>query len=366
MASTALHRTVSKLGAVTDLFAWPLRASHYLELINPLWATHLLQARVEAVWDETANARTLTLRPGRHWRRHRAGQHVRLGVSVGGMQHTRTYSITSPPERDDEHITITVKAMTGGRVSQHLVRSVMPGTYLRLGMPQGDFCLPEAAPIRPLFISAGSGITPIMSMLRGYAMRGALPDIVHLHYAPHAYDIIFGNELDELAEDSRYRLAKIYTRELGTQGEKCHFSADQLQRLCPDWHQRDTYACGPQSLLAALTGHWENAGIPGRLHIERFHAPWAELASDVGGGRVRFAKSGCERESNGRVNLLRVAEDAGLNPPHGCRMGICHSCDVRLVSGCVRDLRTGTVVNEPGAQVQLCINAAAGDIELDV
>jgi ferredoxin-NADP reductase len=366
MRATALHRTTATLGAVTDLFAWPLRTSHYLELVNPLWTTHQLQARVVAVWDETASARTLTLRPGRRWRRQRAGQHVRLGVCIGGMQHTRTYSISSAPERNDECITITVKAMDGGRVSQHLVRHVRPGSYLSLGLPQGDFALPDAVPVRPLFITAGSGITPIMSVLRSYALRGSLPEIVHLHYAPHAHDVIFGNELDQLAlRQPRYRLTKIFTRASGAGTDDRHFTPEQLQRLCPDWRERDTYACGPQGLLDALVAHWQRAGIARRLHIERFHAPWATLESDVSGGQVRFAKSGRDIDSDGRLNLLRVAEDAGLNPPHGCRMGICHSCDVRLVSGCVRDLRTGAVIKEPGATVQLCVNAAAGDVELE-
>jgi stearoyl-CoA 9-desaturase NADPH oxidoreductase len=361
MAKTALS-------ALTDLFASPLRASHYLELVNPRWTTHKLQARVVGVWDETASARTLTLRPGRNWRRHRAGQHVRLDVAVGGMHHTRTYSISSPPEREDGCITITVKAAGGGRVSQHLVRTVVPGEYLRLGLPQGEFMLPDAVPVRPLFITAGSGITPIMSMLRSFAARDGLPSAVHLHYAPHPHDVIFGNELETLRErHPRYRLALVYTRELGeASSARRHFTPQQLTDVCPDWRERDTYACGPQGLLAALEGHWQRAGIARRLHVERFHAPWATLAAEVAGGRVRFARSGLEVRSDGRMNLLRVAEDAGLNPPHGCRMGICHSCDARLVAGCVRDLRSGAVASEPGATVQLCINAAAGDVELEL
>jgi len=228
--------------------------------------------------------------------------------------------------------------------------------------------LPDAVPVRPLFITAGSGITPIMSMLRSYAARGTLPSIVHLHYAPHAYDVIFGNELERMAkEHPRYRLHAVYTRDLGeAHSRQRHFSAEQLEGLCPDWRDRDTYACGPQGLLAALETHWRQAGLARRLHIERFHAPWADLPSEVSGGRVRFARSGLEVPTDGRMNLLRVAEDAGLNPPHGCRMGICHSCDTRLVSGCVRDLRTGAPVNEPGETVQICIHAAAGDVALDL
>ncbi len=105
----------------------------------------------------------LRLRPGVNWRGHRAGQHARLGVPIGGMHYTRTYTISSPPERDDGCITITVKAIKDGRMSHHLVRQVKPGDYLPLGLPQGDFYLPDAQPVKPLFITAGSGITPAMS-----------------------------------------------------------------------------------------------------------------------------------------------------------------------------------------------------------
>jgi len=365
MTTASPLRIGSTLTAITDLFAAPLRTSHYLELVNPLWTSHKRQARVVDVWDETADARTLTLRPGHGWRRHRAGQHVRLGVARDGMHHTRTYSVSSAPERDDGCITITVKAAAGGRISQHLVRQVVPGSYLSLGTPQGDFTLPESVPVRPLFITAGSGITPIMSMLRSYALRGHVPDVVHLHYAPHSHDVIFGNELEALArQHPRYRLRPIFTRVRADAGR--HFTAAELQRLCPDWRQRDTYACGPQSLLAALDTHWRGAGIPRRLHVERFHAAWAEASPDAAAGHVRFVKSGLAVDTSGRADLLRVAEAAGLNPAHGCRMGICHSCDARLVSGCVRDLRSGSVIDHPGTMIQLCVNAAAGNVELDL
>ena len=87
---------------------------------------------------------------------------------------------------------------------------------------------------------------------------------------------------------------------------------------------------------------------------------------DAIGGKVRFANSGIEVDADSETNLLRVAEDAGMNPPHGCRMGICHTCNTTLKSGCVRDLRTGKVLNEVGAIVQTCVCAAAGDCELEL
>ena len=361
-----LSRIGRATGAVTDAFAWPLRASHYLELVNPLWSTHALQARVESVWDETADARTLTLRPGRNWRAHRAGQHIRVGVPIDGKQYTRTYSISSEPERDDECITITVKAIGGGRMSHHLVRRTKPGDYLPIGIPQGDFMLPDAMPVAPLFISAGSGITPIMSMLRSLIARERLPHVTHIHYAPHVHDVIFGAELAELAQKHpRYTLHLMYTRDQGPDAQR-HFSAQQLESLCPDWRTRETYACGPQGLLDALEQHYRSAGLDKHLHSERFRAKVAPAPKAITPGHVTFSRSKVRAASDGVVNLLRLAEDAGLNPAHGCRMGICHGCDATLTAGCVRDLRTNSLLNEPGQTVQICICAAAGDAELEI
>lgn len=353
-----------------NLFFTPLKASHYLELVNPLWNMRRLQARVEGVWDETADCRTLTLRPGPGWRRHRPGQHIRVGVAVDGMRHTRTYSISSAPERTDGCITITVRGIAGGRVSQHLIRQIKPGMYLPIGLPQGDFVIPEAVPVRAIFISAGSGITPIMSMLRSLSTGQELPDIYHLHFARHAFDVIFGRELRQMAaQNRRYHQLLVYTREGkdGNPNVPNYFSDAMLQSFCPDWRTRDLWLCGPQSLVESVTATWRGAGLGSRIHVEQFHAPLAKASSESGGGRVRFAQSGREVTAKGNQNLLRVAEDAGLNPNHGCRMGICHGCDVKLLSGQLRDLRNGALMScEPGEKVQICVTAAAGDVELDI
>jgi ferredoxin-NADP reductase len=341
--------------------AWPLRASHFAELLNPLWSSHALRARVVKVWDETSEARTLTLRPGRGFRRHRAGQFVRVSASVGGMQQTRTYSISSAPERDDGCFTITVKAQ--GRVSQHLVREMRVGDHVSIGQPEGEFVLPDAVPVRALFITAGSGITPVMSMLRSLAAQGRLSGVVHVHYAPHGREVIFGDELRELAaRHAGYRLSLVLTRE----ARNSHFSQAQLLELCRDFREREVYACGPAGLLEDVERVFDGAGPFARVHLERFAAKLSAPPAEITGGRVRFSRSKAEADSDGVTNLLRLAENAGLNPRHGCRMGICHECAATLKSGCVRDLRTNELLNEPGVTVQPCVCAAAGDAELDI
>ncbi len=354
---------------VVDAFATPLTLQHYVELVNPLWSTRRLQARVVEVRDETPDARTLVLKPGRNWRRHRAGQHIRIGLHVEGRRYTRTYSLSSSPERPDGHIAITVKAHPGGRMSGVLVREVEVGDHIPIGIPQGDFVLPDAKPVRPLFFTAGSGITPVMSMLRTYALVGNVPDVVHIHYAPHEYNVIFGDELAALAErfPRHYTHRPVYTRELGeARRTDQHFCLEQLEDLCPDWREREIWACGPQELLDDVEALVAERGRPGALHLERFRAALADLG-DVEGGTVTFVDDGAgetSAEADGETPLLRVAEDAGLNPAHGCRMGICHTCDTPLLAGAVRDLRTGAVLNEPGHMVQTCVSAAAGDCQV--
>ncbi|HEY5933564.1 MAG TPA: ferredoxin reductase, partial [Kofleriaceae bacterium] len=309
------------------------------------------RTRVEAVQDETGDTRTLTLRPGRGWRGHRPGQHVRVTVAINGRLATRTYSISSAP--DARCFTITVKAQ--GRVSTYLVRDVSVGSHLTIGAPEGDFVLPDDVPEKIAFITAGSGITPIMSMLRTLAARGELADVVHVHYARG--EVIFGDELRALAASHPgYRLAIVDTRE-----DRRRFSAMRLAEWVPDWRERETWACGPQGLMDSIERCFDGVGT---LHVERFTAALAPIPANEHGGTVRFKSSRTERTSDGRTPLLRIAEDAGVSAPHGCRMGICHTCDATLLSGRVRDLRTGETITEPGARVQVCVCSAAGDVEL--
>ncbi|MBV8762827.1 MAG: ferredoxin reductase [Deltaproteobacteria bacterium] len=342
----------SRLADVAGLVATPLVPSHYIALVSPLSATHSRRARIEAVHDETAEVRSLTLRTGRGWVAHRAGQHIRVQVAVDGRLTTRMYSIAS--REGDERITITIKAQ--GRVSRAL-HAMKPGEYLSIGLPEGDFVLPDTT-TRALFITGGSGITPIASMVRTLASRCGLRDIVHVHYARTPDDEIFGRELRALAAaQPGYRLTIIHSNV-----DPRLLSTERLDELVPDWRTRQTWACGPASMLAAIESIY---GASPKLHLERFAAALAPLPANDSGGRVRFLSSRAEARTDGRTPLLQVAETAGINAPHGCRMGICHSCDATLVRGCARDLRTGDLA-EPGARIQICVCAAAGDIELDL
>jgi ferredoxin-NADP reductase len=343
-------------------FTSPLLPDDYLELINPLWSTRELRGRVERVERQTRDAVSVLIKPGWEWPGHLPGQYVRLGIEVDGVHHWRAYSLTSDPARPDGCIAITPKLVKGGKVSPFLCGGVRPGTIVRLGGVEGTFLLPDPLPRRLLFISAGSGITPIISMLRSLARRGGLRDVVHVHSARTAETVIFAAELHELhARDCGYRL---HERLTGTQGR---VSGAQLEQLCEDWREREAFMCGPAGLLEGMRERWQRDGDPERLHVEHFQPH--ELLGDAqrgAGGTIRFCSSDIQVDSDGRQPILVAGERAGATLPYGCRMGICHTCVGRLRAGRVRDLRTGAIHGQPGEMLQTCVNAPEGAIEIDL
>jgi ferredoxin-NADP reductase len=277
---------------------------------------------------------------------------------MDGRWRWRSYSLTSTPVTGERTITITVKAMPEGFLSTHLVGGVAPGTIVRLAAPQGNFVMPDPAPAKVLFITGGSGITPVMSMLRTLARREQVTDIVHLHSAPTESDVLFAAELAELQQrHDGYRLRLRATR---TQGR---LALGRLDDEVPDWRERQTWACGPEGMLNACEQVWQADGPAESLHLERFAASKAAVHGQ--GGTVEFARSGKTVTIDAATPLMDAGEQAGIQMTFGCRMGICQSCVVGLLDGHVRDLRTG-VEHEPGSRVQTCISAASGDCVLDV
>jgi len=343
------------LHAVRSLFS-PLLPDDYLELINPLWSTQELRGRIERIERETSDAVTVLIRPGYEWGGHRPGQYLRIGVIVDGVHHWRAYSLTTDPGRPDGLIGITPKLVDAGKVSPYLVHRARAGDIVRLGGVEGTFVLPDPPPEQLLFISAGSGITPIMSMLRSLDRDDALGDAVHVHSARTPEGVIFGEQLRDLdARRPGYRPHLQITSEAG------RVAPAHLDELCPDWRRRHAFVSGPGEMLDALVGHWRAEGDP---DLERFQPVIGGDTVAGEGGTIRFTKSGVEASSDGGTPILVAGEEAGAELPFGCRMGICHTCIGRLCSGEVRDLRTGEVYGQEDEMVRTCVNAPEGDVEI--
>jgi stearoyl-CoA 9-desaturase NADPH oxidoreductase len=359
VAGTNMHPGWHALRRLAARITTPLLPDDYLHLANPLWSARELRGRVLQVRRETQDSATLVIKPG--WGfgfDYQPGQYIGIGLLVDGRWRWRSYSLTSSPVTDARTVTITVKAMPEGFLSTHLVGGVSPGTIVRLAAPQGNFVLPDPAPPAMLFITAGSGITPVMSMLRTLVRRDQVADVIHVHSAPTAADVMFGAELDQLARDhAGYRLRLCMTRSQG------RFDLSRLDTEVPDWRDRQTWVCGPEAMLDAAERSWLAAGVGERLHLERFAVSRAAPAG--AGGVVTFARSGKSTAADAATSLMDAGERVGVQMPFGCRMGICQSCVVGLVEGHVRDLRTGAE-HEPGTRIQTCVSAASGDCVLDI
>ncbi|WP_300016258.1 ferredoxin reductase [Pseudonocardia sp.] len=336
----------------------PLLPDDLLGTLNPLWSASEPHARVVGLRRETADTTTLLLRPGRARTRHRPGQFVGVGIRIDGVWQWRTYSATSRP--GDDVLAVTVTAIPGGTVSGVLAHRTPVGTLVRLGPPAGEFVLPSPVPEKLLFVTAGSGITPVMGMLRELAatrpetLDGAV--LVHCDRTPS--DVVFGAELRAVAAATGMRLVERHTALEG------RLTPDTLADCVPDWAARQTWACGPAGLLDVLTEHWDRHGDPAALHVERFVAP--AFAGDSSGGRVAFTTSGIDADAGPGTPLMVAGEAAGAVLPNGCRMGICHTCVGRLRSGAVRDLNTGELHDTPGDAVRTCVSGAAGDVEIEL
>jgi ferredoxin-NADP reductase len=359
VAGAGKHRGWDAARALAERITTPLLPDDYLKLANPLWSARELRGRVVEVRRETEDSATLVIKPGWGFSfDYQPGQYIGIGVLVDGRWRWRSYSLTSSPVTSARLITITVKAMPEGFLSSHLVGGVAPGTVVRLAAPQGEFVMPDPAPASVLFITAGSGITPVMSMLRTLARRDQITDVVHLHSAPTESDVMFASELADL--ERRHEGYRVTLRSTRTEGR---LDLSRLGDEVPDWRQRQTWACGPEGMLNHAEGVWSAAGIAERLHLERFAVSKAAVHGQ--GGTVEFTRSGKTVTVDAATPLMDAGENAGVQMPFGCRMGICQSCVVSLVDGHVRDLRTG-VEHEPGTRIQTCVSAASGDCVLDV
>jgi ferredoxin-NADP reductase len=346
-----LTRTRKLLSSpLVDLLVGPHGVDRYLELIRPELTIRDARAEVLAVRHQTARSVTLALRCNGAWQGFRAGQFVRVGVEIDGVRRTRTYSPASS-EHAPDRLELTITEHPGGLVSPWLRDRLALGSILHLGAAQGTFVLPEPRPDKLVLISGGSGITPVMSMLRTLCDEGHRGEVVFVHYARTAADWLYRLEAQALAAcHPGVRIEYVATREGGSR-----FVPG------PELDGATVAVCGPPTLIDAVSA----AVDPARLLSETFTPPTLTVTGDAADGTLRFLRS----ESATPIasgTLLEQAEAAGLSPDFGCRMGICHTCTCRKAAGTVRNILTGEVSDEEDEDIQLCVSVAEGDVALEL
>ena len=356
------------VSTVARRFALDRQIEFWLREIDSSWSLRGPRARVVEVRDETHDVKTFVLAPNRRWPGHRAGQFVTVDVEVDGVRMTRCYSLSSAP--GGRHVAITVKRKSAGRVSTWLHDHLRRGDGLAIGMPAGDFVVPTPPPRKILLLSGGSGVTPVMSILRDLAARNEIADLVFVHAARSARDVIFSAELEQLAEfHPGIRLAIVL--EDSALDEDAVFGgrldAAKLLSIVPDLAQRETWLCGPPGMLDALSPIWTDGGIAERLRVERFlPPPLPSLPAGATAAKIclTLLNSGRRLQADGSGTLLDQLERAGERLAYGCRLGICNTCRCRKRAGIVENTRTGDISSEGEEDIRLCVSRARTDLEL--
>jgi ferredoxin-NADP reductase len=362
--SIALATPKAKTAGIRHFLRHPLWAplnqpEHWEELasaLNPAWSFTEPRARVVRVVDEAPGVRSLWLKANGRFGGFRPGQHVLLELEIDGARHARCFSLSQAP-RADGLLRVTIKRKDGGPVS-NAAHALQVGQVLRLSRAQGEFA-PRSTVAKLLMLSAGSGITPMMSLLHGLACAGSTRDVVVLHSCRTDADLIFADELRQLA--SRWSQLRVHWHVTQTKGR---LGDQALTTTVPDWAERETLLCGPEGFMQTIAAVYAAAGRSSQLQSESFGRRAATIDPDAiehavsyGAGEKTFtAKTG--------QSLLDAAEAAGLQPKFGCRRGICRSCQCRKRSGTVLNVLTGQT-SSPGEElIQLCISTPQSAIEL--
>lgn len=337
-----------------------------LETLNPLWVQRYIPARVVSITRETHDSKTLVIKPARRWGGFRAGQHLNLEVEKNGRWYSRPFSLSCSPSRwkRDGTISVTIKEVADGEITPFLLHRFRPGDILGVSKAYGGEPLPEPTE-SALFIAGGSGITPVLSQLEALADMDYRSPVTLLYFVRTNADVIGAGKLEELAK----RLSNLTLNVVPSQADPQNpefLSAAHLSAV-PELQARHCFVCGPPGLMEQAQALLSEAGVPEeQVYSTLFAVGPGIVVTEGAGGTVRFERSGLQVESEGNRRLLEEAEEAGLNPRYGCRMGICHQCSCRKHSGVVINQQTGQASGHGDELVQLCISVPQGPVSLDL
>ena len=319
------------------------------EKINPLWAWKKVKASIIKTRTLSTDFYQIQLRPNRNFnsQQFKAGQSLLLTVVLDGVRQQRSYSLVKILANGD--LMIAVKQQ--GRVSNALAQMPL-GTVVELSQTQGEFCLKDDADSIVL-LASGSGITAIYALLQDALAR----NIQQIDLIYFTRDDAFHSDFVAWAQQH----AQFNYHYINTQQQQQHLTAALLEQLVPDFQQRQSYACGAKAMMYSVNQIYQQRGIAAQLKQEYFQVTVDEtLAAQP----VMFLRS--QQQFQAQTNLLESAEQAGLRPAHGCRMGICNSCSCTKVSGSTQNILTGEIDHASNTQIKLCISQAVSAVVINL
>ena len=332
-------------------------ANFWLQKINPLWSMNQPLAKVVKKQIVAKDMVSLILQCNRHVQRGVAGQHHPVTVEIAGRHYERTYSLM---QVDADHLCLTVKKVDQGLVSSWLVDQSQTGDILRLGQPYGEMQQQVQTP-RLLLLAAGSGITPMLSLIEAFCQSRQLKAIfVQLMYWVKTHeDAAYAEYLKEVAENfPNFTYQIFYTQQQDQRLNPSHI--DQLKSL----NETTVYACGPSGFAATAETLFKHVAS---IQTEAFSLSQFDTdATDTGFINVTLTQSNKTLAIPKGQSILSSLEHQGIKPKHGCRMGICNKCACTKAQGATKNLLNGSANHEPSQLLKICVNSAQSDLVIDL
>ena len=314
---------------------------------------------------------------------YRPGQFMTFEFEVEGQSIYRCYTLASAPTRPNR-VSITVKRTPGGAVSGWLHDTLKPGMRVKALGPMGDFTSAAFPAAKYLFLSAGSGITPLMSMTRTHHDLASDADIAFVHSARSPADLIFGDELALMARErpglTVTTLCETDAADRVWNGYRGRLDLAKLSLIAPDFRERETFVCGPSPYMAAVREMLAGAGFDmARHHEESFDfaalnaehadAPAGEAGAELAAKtyKVEFTKSRRTIDCPDDRFVLEAAKTAGMRLPSSCTKGMCGTCKSRLVSGTVEMTPAGGIRQREIDQglILICCSRPTSDLVIE-
>ncbi len=341
------------------------------------------------VWEITHDVKTFLFgAPDGRVFNFEAGQFITLQLEIDGQPINRCYTVSSPPTRP-HLISITVKRVLGGPVSNWLHDNLVAGTEVTVLAPLGQFTLASPMADKYLFLSAGSGITPVMSMTRTLTDLGSAADIIFIHNARTPADIIYRRELEAIAAVMpNIKVVHICEGDYPSErwmGLRGRLSAAALEAIVPDLNERVTYTCGPPAYMAAVRRivtamgydmakyHEESFDFdslpPGEQQAREIEVPQdgGEAEAEQATFNIEFVRSRKTVTCGVKQFVLDAALTAGLRPPSSCSQGMCGTCKTVMLDGSVDMQHNGGIRPKEVAagKILICCSTPLSDLKID-
>lgn len=351
---TSISQIKSKMPVLNSVLDTDM-ANFWLQRFNAIWSVDQALGRVVAIDQRVASMTSLKIKVNRHFKFGQAGQHHPVIVEIAGCRYERSYSLT---QVDAQHVLLSVKKVATGIVSTYLNEKIAVGGVLEFGQPYGDMCLTEQAQALLLF-AAGSGITPMYSLITQWVIDGASYPIQLFYWVKKHEDAAFKSYFEQLEQQhTNFKVQFFYTQEQVADARLNPLHIQQIENL----EQSCVYACGPAAFVQTAERLLQTAAL---FKSEAFSLNM-QPTEESGTVQITLTQSNTTVTIPKGQSILVGLEQQNLKPTHGCRMGICNKCACQKVQGSSRNLLNGSTNHEPRNLMKICVNTAETDLIIDL